>query len=82
MVLATRFGETIRIAPARIEPLGPWAFTDVVPPAFASMKIEAVATKYGETRSLSYVSSAGFEPASPFRHLCRKGALTRRTSVW
>jgi hypothetical protein len=38
----------------------------------------AVATRDGETRSLSYVSAAGFEPASPFA-IAGSGCFTRRT---
>ena len=47
----------------------------VVLPAFAVLLLWAVATRNGETRSLSYVPAAGFEPASPIRHCGFPGAL-------
>ena len=47
----------------------------VVLPAFAVMLIWVVATRNGETRSLSYVPAAGLEPASPIRPCGFPGAL-------
>lgn len=67
------------VDPAGLEPAS-WRLTvDVDLPAFA-VNWGAVATSGGETRSLSYVSAAGLEPASPLA--ASLGRFTRRTFGW